>query len=312
MNAKFPQLASTPPPVPADYKFAHLVRLPGDPVERHIIPFEHLTREVRKFLATQMALATRDQAARTLVVQGAPGEGKSEGTLVAALQAGFAVAVVAASMFASEVEGGATDLLDQFLAEMERFSAERNMSVVVQINDIDQSIMANADNDKVGNTVNTTLLTEKFHHLADNRHLYRNASGANIAFIVTVNDARSLRASLYREGRAVWVDHVPSDEDKANIAWSILRPTTSAERSLVQKLVSRFRKQPIAFWKALFYQMQATYAEAAFAKGIPDAATIDKAFGRRFPLTPELAWPAAKRLRSTRVRNYLAKRGFFS
>lgn len=306
MTTKFPQLATTPPPLPEGYSYAHLIRHPGDPVVKHIVPFEGLTTEVRKFLAFQIGAHTRDQAARTLLIQGAPGEGKSDGALVAALESDYAVAVAAANMFASESEGGATDKLDAFMAEMERYSAEHRVRLVVIINDIDQSLMSR--DDKTGVTINSQLLTEKFHHLADNRHLFRNFDGSNIAFIVTVNDATNLRSSLYREGRAIWYDHVPSAEDKANIAWTILAPRTSEERALVEKLVRRFRAQPIAFWKALHFQMQAAHAERALAQGIPSTDVINKAFGRRFPLKPEIAWECAKRLRSTRVRNWLTTR----
>lgn len=307
MNARFPELASTtPPPIPPTFTYAHLIRRPGDPMLKHIIPFEALTKEVRKFLAFQIGAHTRDQAARTLVVSGPPGTGKSEGTLAAALEANFAVAVAAANMFASESEGGATDKLDAFMTEMERYSAHHRIRLVVIINDIDQSVMSR--DDKTGVSINSQLLTEAFHHLADNRHLFRNFDGTNIAFIVTVNDATHLRASLYREGRAIWFDHVPSEEDRANIAWSILAPRTSEERDLVQKLVRRFRHQPVAFWKALHLQMQAAHAERALGHGIPDRAAIDRAFGQRISLTAEVAWDCARRLRSARVRNWLNQR----
>lgn len=306
MSAKFPHLAASHTPEQTPYKFAHLIRQPGDPVESQIIPFKALTLEVRKWLASQISATTRDTTARSLVIQGKPGEGKSEGALVAALQAGFSVSVVPAGMFASENEGGATELLDAYMAECERWSAEQQKRLVVIINDIDMSIMNLPD--KMGATINSNLLLERFHFLADNRHLHRNFDGSNIGFIVTVNDASNLRASLYREGRGVWHDHEPSIEDKTNIAWRILDPQTTTERDLVGSLTWKFRHQPVAFWKALHHAIRAQHIQRAISRDINAAAEL---LGRRVPLNPDIAWACARQLRGHRVRNYLARRGYF-
>ena len=81
--------------------------------------------------------------------------------------------------------------------------------------------------DDTAGTINSQLLIHELMALADQRHLYRNADGSNIAFIMTVNDASGMRESLTRAGRADWHDHVPSAEDKANIAWAVLAPQTA-------------------------------------------------------------------------------------
>lgn len=303
-NTKFPQLASAPPPLP--YRYAHFLRHPNDTALRDLVEFPSLTMQMREFLALQQAKPTRDQAARTLAVIGRPGEGKTLGLLAAALNEGYSVCSTAASMYASENEGGADKVLDAVLAELQRWSAEHKQRTLLQTDDIDLSIMA-AD-DKTGVSINTKLLIERFHYLADNRHLYRNYDGSNIGLVVTLNDGSKLRESLYRPGRAIWYEHVPTAEDKRNIAWAILKPKTSAERDLVVKLTAKFAHQPIAFWKSLALQMQATHARRVLATGIPDAATLNAQFAGSFPLTPDIAWSCARTLRANRARSWLSKR----
>ena len=306
MTTHFGNLAGGSPPPPS-YKYVHLLRKPGDPVTRQCFEFRGLALKVREFLTYQVGTHVRDQAARMLWVQGRPGEGKSEGTLVSCLNAGFFTLVISPGMFAGETEGKSVEVLHEVMDELARFSVDHKVRIVIIIDDFDLST-ANAD-DNTGKTVNTQLLVNEFMALADNRHLYRNFDGSNIGFIMTVNDASGMRESLHRTGRAIWHDHEPSHEDKANIAWAILAPQTTAERDLVTALVRYHRKQPVAFWKALYHRMQALRAQEMIEAGMPDKAAIDRAYGRRLCLKPDLAWSASKQLRSQRVRNFLTKRG---
>lgn len=293
---------STPPPVP--YKYAQYIRVPGDPVTRQRFEFRELAIKVREFLSYQLGTHTRDQAARMLWVQGRPGEGKSEGCLVAALNAGFAVAVLSPGLFSGDTEGKSIEVLHEVLTEFVRWSADNKRPIVVILDDFDLSTASVGED--VGSTVNSQLLINEFMALADNRHLYRTQFG-NIGFICTVNDASGMRESLHRAGRAIWHDHVPSNEDKANIAWSILAPITSSERDLVAALVRKNLRQPVSFWKALYHRMQALHARQLIENGMPDRAAIDQAYGRRLKLEPDIAWTAAKALRNSRARSFLRK-----
>jgi hypothetical protein len=310
MSTKFPGLAAVSPPPLPQYQFGSFLRFPGDPITDEIVEFKELTAKVHDFLKLQIARDTRDRAERTLCLAGPPGAGKSEGALVAALNFNFAVGVLSASMFAGDTEGKPTQLLDAILEEFSRWSAEQRRRVVVILDDIDLSIMAK--DDKTGVSSNTNLLLQRFHYLADNRHVYRNGDGSNIAFIVTLNDASNLRASLYREGRAIWHDHVPTVEDKVNIAWATLAPQTSEERALVDKLARKYRHMPVSFWKALRNQIKAHHARRRLPAGVSDAAAIDRAYACRFPLTADVAWDCARALRANRARDWLAKRGWLS
>lgn len=321
MTTHFPNMAggSTPPPPQAPglqlvppapgWKYAHLIRRPGDPIVHQRFEFTGLSRKVREHLVNQIGEATRNDAARMLWVQGRPGEGKSVGCLVACLNAGFHSAVLSPGLFAGEVEGASVQRLHEVMAEVARWSEAHRVRVVVIVDDFDLSIASVGEN--TGSTVNSSLLINEVMSLADNRHLYRNVDGSNIAFIMTVNDATGMRESLHRPGRAIWHDHVPSAEDKANIAHQVLDPKTSAERDLVAALVRRHRSQPVAFWGALLHRMRALHAQRLIEGGMPDKASVDAAQGRRLPLLPEIAWEAAKDIRTTRVRSFLKKRGWW-
>lgn len=297
-----PAVHTTPPPLPA-WQYAHLIRLPGDPIVRQRFEFRELSLKVREHLVNQIGAKTKDEAARMLWVQGRPGEGKSEGCLVACLMAGFHTAVISPGLFAGEVEGASVQTLHAVLAELVRWSAVHRARVVVIIDDFDLSTANVGENQ--GSTVNSQLLVNEFMSLADNRHLYRNVDGSNIGFIITVNDATGMRESLTRLGRALWHDHVPDAEAKANIAHAILEPKTTAERELVAALVRKHRHQPVAFWKALYHRMRAMEAQKLIERGMPDQAAVDGAFSHRLALNPDTAWAAAKQQRTSRVQNYL-------
>lgn len=320
MTTHFPNMAGggTPPPPPSlsvvpaaapGWKYAHLIRKPGDPVVRQPFEFQGLSLKVREHLVNQIGTTTRDQAARSLWVQGQPGQGKSVGCIVACLNAGFHVAVLSPGLFAGEVEGAPVQKLHEVLAELVRWSEVHRVRVIVIVDDFDLSTANVGEN--TGATVNSELLVNEIMSLCDNRHLYRNLDGSNIGLIMTVNDATGMRESLTRSGRAIFHDHIPSAEDKANIAYLVLDPRTSAERDLVAALVRRHKRQPVAFWTDLYFRMRALHARRLIEGGMPDKAAVDATYGRRLPLVADIAWEAAREIRTTRVRSFLKNRGWW-
>lgn len=313
-NGSLPPSPLAPPVTPGGtqpphqgWQFAYLIRQPGDPIVNQRFEFVRLSQKVRDHLANQIGKATRDEAARLMFIQGRPGEGKSEGSLVACLKAGFHTIVLSPGMFTGAEEGKPIELLHQLMDELVRWSIAHTCRVVVIIDDFDLST-ANVPDD-VAKTIHSQLIVQEFMSLADKRHLYRNVDGSNIGFILTMNDGTGLRESLTRSGRALIYDHVPDVEDKANIAHAILDPKTSAERALVQALVNKFAKrQPVSFWKALYFEMRAIQSRRLTSHAMPDKAAIDRAHGQRMPLVAETAWEAAQTVRQSRVRRYLIKK----
>lgn len=303
MTTKFPDLA---PVLPAKARFTGLIRTADDAALRHYVDVPSLSLEVRKFLALQIAASTRDHAPRMMVIAGPPGAGKSEGALKASASCGFAVALVSCSLFASDVEGGATATLNAMLEEYEAYSAQHRARVLIILNDLDLSILAR--DDKTGVSSNTNLLTERLQYLADNRHIHRNFDGTNLAFVITINNGEALRASLLRDMRAAWVVHDPCQATKANIAFRILDPQTAEERALIDKLVRRYANQPLAFWKALRLDLDAARLDALLAHGLPPAHEIDAAMAHRAPIDAALLERAARKRSGSRIRNYLFNR----
>lgn len=303
MSTKFPDLAAVPPTAT---RFTGLIRTADDPAVRDYIDVPSLTLEVRKFAALQIATSTRDVAPRIMVIAGPPGAGKSQGALKAALSCGYDVATVSCSLFASDVEGGATNTLNAMLEEFKGHSAQHGKRVLAIFDDFDLSIVAR--DDKTGVSSNTNLLTERLQYLADNRHVYRNADGTNLAFIFTINNAEPLRASLLRDMRATWVEHDPCKVTKANIAFHILDPQTAQERTLVKKLIRRHINQPLAFWKALRLDLDAARLDHLLSNGMPAAHVIDAAMAQRAPIDGTVLMRAAQKRSGTRIRNYLFAR----
>lgn len=305
MTTHFPSIAGgTPAPVQA-FKYMSRLRHPNDPITRQRFEFRELAIKVRGFLSDQIGADTKNSAARMLWVQGRPGEGKTEGCLVAALNAGFHVLALSGDDFAGKTEGASTEALHAVLKESVSWSAMHAAQIVITLDDFDLSTANPGD---AAATVNSQLLIKAMMALADERHRYRNADGSNIGFIVTVNDASGMRESLTRSGRADWYDHEPSAEDKANIAHAVLAPITTPERDLVKALVRKHITQPVSFWKALYHRMQTIQARHLIERGMPNATAIDEAYGKRLKLEPEIAWQAAKELRTSRVRNWLSKK----
>jgi SpoVK/Ycf46/Vps4 family AAA+-type ATPase len=308
MTTHFPTIAGgVPVPAPAvpAFKYMDRLRRPNDPITRQRFEFRDLSMFVRGFLTRQIGVNSRDSAARMAWIEGRPGEGKTEGSLVAALNANFHVLALSGGDFAGKTEGASVEALHAVLSECVRYSALMNARIVVTLDDFDLSTANPGD---ASHTVNSQLLIKEVMVLADERHRYRNADGSNIGFIVTVNDASGMRESLTRSGRADWHTHVPSPEDKANIAHAILDPKTSAERDLLKALVRKNKCQPVAFWKALYHGMQTLQARHLIQSGMPNAAAIDEAYGKRLKLTADIAWPVANELRKSRVQNWLNKK----
>lgn len=188
----------------------------------HGFDFEGLTRAVNEHLMNHRGTVSRKTAARMLWIQGKPGEGKTTGAKRACLKAGYHVAVISAGTFAGEVEGAPVRILNELLAELERWSAFYNVLVVLLLDDFDNST-ANVGS-KASHTINSQLLTNEMMALADKRNFYVNADGSAIPFILSCNDATGMRESLTRTGRALWYTHTPSAEDRTNFAYHVLAP----------------------------------------------------------------------------------------
>lgn len=284
-------LAQSLPPQPAPSPFAGLIRTPGQYLCPDGVIFDELERAIRRHLFKQVLPSLRGQTERYLIVQGARGTGKTVSATDASLRYGFAVALLPASILASEHEGGATAILRDFMAFAADTSRTRKMRLAVVADDFDLSISA-AD-DQTGRTINSLLVTHQLQQLADT-HEPRNFDDSGIPIIFTGNNFTTMRASLFREGRATWHTHRPTLDDKLLIAFQLFNPRTFDDRRMIERLVRAYRGESVAFWRALHNDLMTDRLDDLIARSLPDVAAAEAEYRRPVPLDPAKLWALAR------------------
>jgi hypothetical protein len=281
---------------------AHLVKRPGDPKAPQYYLVPELNIETLRFLAVLRSKQFRSKSARFFMVVGPQGSGKSQGLLAAAHAAGYHVAVVSPDTFSAETENGATTTLNDFMAEMQRYSAENCVYVLIILDDIDTSILAR--DEKTSVTPGHRMLAGRLQYIADHRDLYIAFDGSPLPVALTANRPDEIRASLLRHMRATWFEHNPGEEAKYDIVFQMLDPRSAEERRLVERLFAKYRRENLSFWSALSIDIGACQLDPLLADGLPDQAIIDAALARRLPFDADRIWALAKRRSSNRARNY--------
>jgi hypothetical protein len=279
------------PPSSAPSPFASLIRTPGDYLCPDGVIFDELERAIRRHLFKQVLPSLKGRTERYLIVQGARGTGKTVTATDASLRYGFAVALLPASMLASEHEGGATAVLRDFMAFAAEASRTRRQRIVIVADDFDLSISA-AD-EQTGKTINSLLVTHLLQQMADT-HEPRNFDDSGLPIIFTGNNFTTVRSSLFREGRASWHTHRPTLDDKLLIAFQLFNPRTFDDRRLIERLVRSYREESVAFWRALHNDLLTEKLDDLIARGLPDVAAAEAEFRRPVPLDPQKLWLLAR------------------
>lgn len=282
---------SLPPPPPASPPFASLVRMPGQYLCPDGIIFDALERAVRRHLFKQVLPSLKGYTERYLIVQGPRGTGKTVSATDASLRYGFAVVLLPASILASEHEGGATAILRDFMDFAAETSRARRMRLAIVADDFDLSISA-AD-EHTGKTINSLLVTHQLQQLADTREP-RNFDDSGLPIIFTGNDFTTMRASLFREGRATWHTHRPSLDDKLLIAFQLFNPRTFDERRMIERLVRAHRDESVAFWRALHGDLMTERLDELIERSLPDVAAAEAEYRRPVALDPAKLWALAR------------------
>jgi ATPase family associated with various cellular activities (AAA) len=280
MSTMFPQLAATeatPPPIP--YQFEDLMVRPGDPSVSGYYQVPGLHTHILKWLALQRATITRHKAPRFSLVVGPQGTGKSEGVLAALLSVGCHVALVPPNKFSSDTENGATVVLDALMAEMQRYSGEYGVPVVVVLEDVDTTILAR--DEKTAVTPGHRMLAGRLQFIADHRNLFVNYAGDVIGLVFTANRPDELRPSLIRNMRALWHEHNPSGTDLYDIVFQMIDPRSADERKLLERVFAKYKRENLSFWTALKQGITASHLDELLSDGLPDTAILDAAMKRR-------------------------------
>lgn len=291
---------STPPSTPTP--FAGLIRMPGQYLCPDGVVFDELERAIRRHLFKQVLPSLKGRVERYLIVQGARGTGKTVSATDASLRYGFAVPLLPASMLASEHEGGASAVLDAFMSFVAETSRTRKMRIAIVADDFDLSISA-ADN-QTGKTINSLLVTHQLHQLADTQEP-RNFDDSGMPIIFTGNNFTTMRASLFRDGRATWHTHRPTLEDKLAIAFQLFNPRSYEDRRVIEKLVRAYREESVAFWRALHSDMMTERLDDIIARSLPDVAAAEAEFRRPVPLDGAKLWALARTRAKTRPMSFL-------
>lgn len=271
------------PPQPAT-EVASDIRRPGQLLCPHGIVFDGLERVVQRHLF-QLRLAgdLHPRPPRVLVITGKPGTGKTVAATDAALRLKHAVLQIPAANLASENEGGATAVLDAYLASAVRHSQVHKEPVAIIADDFDLGIIS-ADAD-TGRTVNSNLLVQRLQSLADDNEA-RNFDGTRMALIATGNDWSHVRPSLFRDGRATWHEHEPTTDDITAIALHLFRPHSPEERKFIRKLAWRYRRESVAFWTAVHTSLRNDLIDGLIASGVTDTVAVRLELHRPHPLEP--------------------------
>ena len=182
---------------------------------------------------------------RFAVIQGAPGEGKTESVRVSCSRHGVDVVVVAASELAGETENAGPAALVRLSEVVLAITAREGRPLMICLDDFDLSIAARLGMTQY--TVDSQLLTGALQHLADTSAL-KTADGFAVPIVMTGNDFTAMRCSLLRPGRAVFFEHALSLDEKCEIVARIFGVSSLKG---VRELVAAHRKQPLAFFAEL-------------------------------------------------------------
>lgn len=283
-------------------RFASAFRRPGEYLCPDALIFESQEMAIRRFLFALILPSLRETTEPFLIIQGAPGTGKTVAACDAAQRFGFGVARLPPSLLASEHEGGATETLHAVLSETVSYSAHHKLRMVAVIDDFDLSIARTDSN--TGTTINTYLLTQALQEFADNRK-HRNFDGSRLGVIFTANDLTPLRASLFRDGRATWYTHVPTPEEKAEIAFHLFKPRSKDERYILEQLTRAYRAEPVSFWASLKNDLTKRRLDEVIALGPPNIRSAEAELAKPQPLDGAVLRALAKTRATTRAARFL-------
>ena len=190
---------------------------------------------------------------RFLVIQGNPGEGKTETVRVTCSRSDIDCILVSGAELAGETENAGVAALEQIGRAALAISDREKRPLVILLDDFDLSSVARLDRTEY--TVSSQLLTGHLQFIADTGAL-RTAAGVPIPLIMTGNDFTAVRTSLLRPGRATHVEHQPTFDQKCDIIGTMLN---CRDARAVRGLVKAYRDQPVAF----FAQLKVLAADAA-------------------------------------------------
>lgn len=292
-----PTKPATPPTDPAYYIAAGNYNRPDFPLLTGTPKF--CRRHIAHHLVPRLVA---NEPPRIAVLQGIPGDGKTETLKVTLSRAGVAMIFVPGSHFAGPHEDSAISALNEIADDIARISQRTCEPFALVIDDADLSILNMTDN--VTYTVNSQGFINQMMHLANGTDM-RDAQGRLVPIFMTGNDFSTLRASQLRPGRAVFHTHAPSFDDKVEIAAQLFR-TFGFSPADMRTLISDHPSQPVAFFSDLRTAIYDAQLDAALNTHGLHPLALDRAVATPPRLTIGQLRAVAHELATARARNFLA------
>ena len=213
--------------------------------------------------------------ARTLLVLGSPGTGKTETLRATCSRLAIDLLLLAGADLAGETEGAAVDKLDAAAKWMRAHARVHRRPFALLIDDIDASILEERPDQE--RTVNSNVLIGKLQAIANDHTQLATFDGVPIPMLWTANSTRYLRPAMIRAGRCTIHHHTLDWPRRLAIIARILGPPTPRDAKALAKLAWLYRDQPIAFWQQLATDRgNAKILEAVHTHGL-DPNAIDDA-----------------------------------
>ena len=276
---------------------------PSDRVLGPIV-FANLEQVVKRHLFMQTIRSFMEHAERNLLIQGGTGSAKTTTTITAVLRSGWALASVPMSELAGANEGRPAHRLLEIMDELVALSAATRLRIAALLDGLELSILS--VDDRTTRTVHTALLSGVFQKLADSPKPYRNYDGSVIPLIFTGNDLTKVRESILRDARTIRYSHEPTREETLLLAYILLKPTSAADMKYMEKIVSKYRDQPIAFWAGLRSDLMTARIDKLIAEDATPA-QAERELSKPLPFNGPAIQAAAEARAGSRIINFLSR-----
>ena len=205
-----------------------------------------LCRSIEAHLAHHLVPCLRVRnPARFLVIAGAPGDGKTTGVKVLCSRREVDLTVISGGDLSGSTEDAALNAFNDTLGGIAKVRTERKLPAALLIDDADLSVFATG-RERVEYAVSSFVLQSALQKFADDV-----LQGEPLPVFVTVNQLDVFRAPLFRHGRANIYVHQLTRDEKVQQVTAMLGASTGAECALIDALVERHERQPVAFFAAL-------------------------------------------------------------
>lgn len=260
----------------------------------------------RHILLNYVPWFAKYRPARSAVVQGAAGEGKSSMVCSSLSRLGVGVIVVNSSALAGDVESAPREYLRSVEAAVYAISEREKTPMSVLFDDADTAQIVKRENTEY--TCNAQILEAFLQELGNGHHL-KDYRGIPVPCLWTANDLSGVRGGangpLLRSGRATIFTLKLSPEFKAQVVKSLF---AGIDEKQIASLVKRYSDQPLSFWSDVRARVIADGVDALCKEQGMDFDAIDRVLNER-PVSFDLARirTVAAEMASTKLSSFIGR-----